>query len=101
MVIPVFKGEDEPSSDDLDTEEEEAMVPCQWQKHYRSYKHSSEPCQQGDFLQYGGCTDVVRGIVAQWKAPTGQSKASIEEPRGMLPNVEVRTLDPKLIRQAL
>ena len=85
----------------MDTKEEEAivaMMPLQWQKHYRSYKPFNEMCQQGGFLQYGGCSNILRGIVAQWKATTGQSKAFSEEPRGMLPDIEVRTVDPKLIR---
>ena len=71
MMIPVPKGEDDPSSDDMDTEEKEtivAMMPHQWQKCYRSYKNFNELCHHGGFLQYGGCTNVVKGIVAQWKA---------------------------------
>ena len=104
MVIPMPNGEDEPSSDHADTGEEEAIIdlmPCQWQKHYRGYKHLNRLCQQGGFLQFVGCTNLVKRTVAQWKALTGQSKAISEEPRGTLPNVEVRTEYPKLIRQAL
>ena len=83
MVIPVPKGEYEPSSDNEDIEQEEAivaMMPCSWQNYYRSYKHFNELCQQGDFLQYGDCMDVVRGIVVQWKTPLVRVKSSMKNP---------------------
>ena len=49
-MIPVPEGEDEPSSEDEDTEEEDAavaMTPCQWQKHYKNYKHFRSCASKG------------------------------------------------------